>query len=241
MSFLLILLILAGLLAFGLKEWFQYKLGCAPQAVAFEVRQNLIRICNHFGRQGSFLDVGSAWGTNVLHLAKAVPEWQFDGVEKSPTPWLISQLRSALFRFKNYRLFLADAKTWPLADYDIIFVNISNSQLRLLHSRLKNYADAGTVVILLNKQFKDFPNHQEIEVDAQHKLHMYLLLPEMSETNDGLVDNADNATPEMPEPAVQMLDQDIAFVDPSPAQSHAPVPPAGLTLADMAAHIGAEK
>lgn len=241
MSFLLILLILIGLAGFGLKEWFQYKLGCAPRCISPELRQNLVRICQHFGKQGQFLDIGSAWGSTVLHMAKALPEWQFDGVEKSPTPWVVSQLRSAFFRFKNYRLFLADATRWPLAGYDIVFVNVGNSQLRLLHTRLKNYADAGTVVILLNKQFKDFPNHQEMVIDDKNKLHMYLLLPEIAQ--NAATPEVPNTAPVLEQPTAQTIEPELelAFVDPSPADSTAPVPPESLTLADMAAHIKAEK
>lgn len=146
MTTLLILFILFGLVGYGLKEYYQLKLGkpvSSPPAVINEIADFL----QQYAPSGRFLDMGSGWGTLVLALAKKLPEWDIDGVEASPTPWFISNIRSIGRSFSNYRFFIGRMEEQALQNYDVIYLHQSQRRIFAMLPRLVKALQTDTFIL----------------------------------------------------------------------------------------------
>src|SRR5688572_16932214 len=106
MTTILILFILIGLGLYGVKEYYQVKIGGKPHRtpgnIINAIAQTLQPPADEYqARGGRLLHLGSAYGDLVLGLARQLPLWQIDGVEQNPTPWILSNLRSVGKSFTN--------------------------------------------------------------------------------------------------------------------------------------------
>lgn len=161
MTFLLILFILIGLGLYGLKEYYQIKLGIVPQHTPPAALKSLTELLSRSAETGTLLDLGSGYGKRVLGLAKSLPDWDITGVEISPTPWIIASMMTVGKNFGNYRFFLSDPMTWALDDYDVIFVHQNQKTLRKWEAGIARRLQPGTLLIIYNQ---GLPRVKPIEV-----------------------------------------------------------------------------
>lgn len=173
MTFLLILLILIGLGLWGAQEYYQIKLGIKPTTTPPGVMAALADIMHDVGENGTFLDMGSGYGSLVLNLAKRAPEWHIVGLELSPTPWIISQMRSIGKNFGNYSFFLGDAHTWNLRNYDMIFINQNKRIVAQWETGLARRLLPGTLLVILNNKLPRIHTSSSIAVDDRNTLYLY--------------------------------------------------------------------
>jgi SAM-dependent methyltransferase len=178
MTFLLIVLIVTALCLYGLKEYYQVKLGTKPQTASLTAITALADVLERLNPNGGrFLDLGSGYGGLILNLAKRVPQWDYTGIEQSPTPWLISNFRSFGKNFRNYRFFLADAMTWPLKSYDVVFAYQDNAVLKRWENSLARRLPIGVVLICLNHKLPRARIAQTVTIDQKTVFYIYQRMP----------------------------------------------------------------
>lgn len=207
MTGLFILLILIGLGLYGLKEYYQIKLGSPPQQCSSEVVAGMMDLLDTYRDNGRLLNLGSGYGGVVLKLAQRFPDWQIDGVEQSPTPWLIANLRSIGKQNGNYRFHLSDTMTWRLQDYDIILVCQSKKQLYVWEPRFARHMTPGTLLIAVNTPLPRTRPNDAIVLNGGHRLFVYRkqaeqpapvpvvpvdIIPDIIETQQDVFEEADD-------------------------------------------------
>ncbi len=205
MQTLLILFIVIGLTLYGLQEYFQIKLGIRPRPTPSSVIDELARILQGLGDTGTFIDLGSGYGTLIFGLAKRLPGWEFIGVEQSPTPWLMSNLRSIGKNLGNYRFFIGDATMIPLRNYDVVYTNQNATILKKWESNLARRLEPGTLLFTLDSGLPRVKTLEKLTIDDVHTLYIYQkTLPQAAQ-----------AAPATPEAAAEV---------PAPEAAAAPLP-----------------
>jgi predicted O-methyltransferase YrrM len=173
MSTILILLILIGLVLYGLQEYFQIRLGIRPRQTPESVINHLVFMLQDMSETGSFIDLGSAYGATVFGLAKRLPGWELVGIERSPTPWILSQLRSVGKNFGNYRFYMEDAALVPLRNYDVVFMDQNTTIAKRWESGLARRLQPGTLLISLNAPLPRIRPINKVTIDNGQVLYLY--------------------------------------------------------------------
>jgi len=172
MTFLFIVLILIGLSLYGLKEYYQVKLGIVPQHTPPSVIKYLSDLLMRSSDSGTLLDLSSGYGKRVLSLARNLPNWDITGVEQSPTPWIIANIMTVGKNFGNYHFFMSDPMTWSLAEYDVIFIHQNEKTLRKWEASIARRLPPGTLLICYKNPL---PRIKPIEVmNPSADIHFYL-------------------------------------------------------------------
>ena len=173
MSTLIALLIFIGLVLYGLQEYYQIKLGVRPHRTPKPVINEVANILQSISETGGFIDLGSGYGTVIFGLAKLLPGWEFVGIEKSPTPWLIANFLSFGKNFGNYNFFIADAEAIPLKAYDVVFTDQNISVMKKWEASLARRLQPGMILISLDAPLPRIKPIDKITVDDVHTLYIY--------------------------------------------------------------------
>lgn len=166
------LLLLIALVGYGLKEYYQVKLKSSPHSTPIAIQNKIADILMDFSHTGRFLDLGSGWGGMVLNLAKQMPEWQVDGIEQSPTPWVVSNCRSTGKTFGNYRFFIGPMQRFHLKNYDVVYLNLPRETMNIMLPRLVRALQDDTLIISYPHPLPRIPNPDIITVD-HHRIYLY--------------------------------------------------------------------
>lgn len=173
MSGLIVLFALIALALYGLQEFYQIRLGIRPSPAPRAVIDELAHLLENNAPSGTFAELGSGYGGLIFNLAKRLPAWQFIGFEKSPTPWIIAQLRSVANNFGNYRFYIDDARDIQLRNYDVIFVDQNAAILKQWENGLARRLQPGTLLITLNAPLPRIKASSKTSVDGTHTLYFY--------------------------------------------------------------------
>lgn len=173
MTFLFIILILIGLTLYGLKEYYQVKLGYMPQKTPPGALTALAGLLERSTDMGVFLDLGSGYGDRVLNLAKRLPNWEIAGVENSPTPWILANLRTMGKNYSNYNFYLNDPTTWSLKEYNVIFVHQSEAILKRWETSIARRLQPGTLLITYQHPLPRVKPIDVIAINAQTTFYLY--------------------------------------------------------------------
>ena len=206
MTTLAILLILFVLTGYGLKEYYQLKMGkpvSAPPAVIDELAEFL----GQYSPSGRFIDLGSGWGSLVLKLAKRLPQWQIDGVEASPTPWFIANCRSVGTNTSNYRFFIGRMEKQMLQNYDVIFLHQPTRNLNPMLSKLGRALQSDSFVVTYPNPLPRLPDPDLLLSEKNDRIFLYRGVDALAFLN--------------PPPPPVTPAQDVP---PEPAQEPTPVP-----------------
>jgi hypothetical protein len=173
MTTLAILLILIVLGLYGLKEYYQIRTGVVPMTTPLGSVAYLAQLLERSAESGTFLQLGSGYGGCVLALAKYLPTWQVTGVEFSPTPWIVANLRTIGKNFGNYRFFLNDATLWPLKDYTVIFLHQSAAITKQWEASIARRLQPGTLFISYNQPLPRIKPIETMTINPQTTLYIY--------------------------------------------------------------------
>jgi predicted O-methyltransferase YrrM len=173
MTTLAILLILIALGLYGLKEYYQIKTGVVLQHTPEASVTYLSQILERSTDSGTFVQLGSAYGGCVIRLAKLLPTWQITGVEFSPTPWIVANLRTIGKNFGNYRFFLNDPTQWPLKDYSVVFIHQDPKIVKQWEAAIARRLQPGTLLISYNAPLPRIKPIETLVVNPQTTLYVY--------------------------------------------------------------------
>ena len=173
MIFLLTLLIVIVLVLYGLQIHFEIKLGMKPQRTPEATVAYIAQLLERSAESGLMLNLSSGYGGAVFELAKRLPAWEITGVERSPTPWIVANMRSIGKNYGNYRFFLKDPLQWPLRDYNVIFLNQSPKIIKQWEATLARRLQPGTLFITYNAPLPRIKPIEVITVNPTAKLYIY--------------------------------------------------------------------
>lgn len=180
---LLIFIIIIALGLYGLNEYYKIRLGVThiktPKG-AMESLANLIEDTNI--EEGRLLHLGSGTGGFVLGMARRLPNWDIIGVEQSPTPWVLANLRTIGNQLKNYRFYLDDTIQWPLKNYDIIFLSHDEKTLRRWEQSLARRLQPESLLISYNNKLPRIAPSNTITIDQNTTFYVYQRRPAVVET-----------------------------------------------------------
>lgn len=174
------------------------KLGIGPQGSPKQISNELISLCKDLNASGNILDVGSGWGSMLIPMAKALPDWNFFGIERSPTPWFISQLRTAKNNSGNINLFLGDAAKFRYRGYDIIYLNVHKKLLNEITPPLLRNIERGSLVVTYRNQIDGLNAFNTITVKddrgMNRQVYLYANVAEGEKTSPNNIKVEENST-----------------------------------------------
>jgi len=173
MTTLFILLILIALGLYALKEWYQIKTGVKPVTTPLGSVTYLAQLFERSADSGTFLQLGAGYGGLILALAKLLPTWEVTGVEYSPTPWIVANMRTIGKNFGNYRFFLNDPTQWPLKDYTVVFIHQDPKIIKQWEASIAKRLQPGTLLISYNNPLPRIKPIETITVNPQTTLYVY--------------------------------------------------------------------
>ncbi len=223
MGSLIILILIVVLFLWGLKEYYEMKLGISPEASPRQVANELISLCKDIDSSGNFLDVGSGWGSMLIPMAQALPDWTFYGIEKSPTPWFVSQFKTMRNNFGNVNLFLGDAEKFRYRGYDIIYLNVPKKLINEITPALLRNIDRGSLVVTYRNKIDGIEAFNSINLKdprgVERQVHLYANVnlgakPDESDTQQEVSSDKSSDT-EMHESNVQSTQSETKIPEPS--------------------------
>lgn len=210
MTFLFILIFGIALFLYGLKEYYQVKLGRKPQPTPEATIAYLAQLIEQSAETGNFLDLSSGYGSVVFGLASRLPTWEVTGVEQSPTPWIVSNLRSIGKNFGNYRFFLKDPTGWSLRNYNVIFLNQDQKVTRQWEAGIARRLQPGTLFISYNSPLPRVKPIDTLTVSPTTKLYIYQKpIPTEVAPPPLPIEPVDNTVPPQPAPVPPLTPQEV--------------------------------
>jgi SAM-dependent methyltransferase len=105
------------------------------------------------------IDIGSGLGGMAMHLAKARPLAQVEGIELAPVPWLVSRLRARLSGSRA-SFVRGDYEKLDFGDYDLVFAYLSPAAMPGLWAKAK--AEMQNSSLLVSYEF-EIPAGQSVK------------------------------------------------------------------------------
>lgn len=93
------------------------------------------------------VDIGSGLGDLIMHLARAMPESRFVGIEIAPLPWILSRWRARIRGVGNAAFEWGDYETLDFAQYDIVFAYLSPAAMESLWQKASREMLPGSVLM----------------------------------------------------------------------------------------------
>ena len=171
---LLLFFTIIALGLYGLYEYYKIKLGIIHKKMpkgAIEALANIIEDTN--AESGRMVELGSGFGGFVIGIAHRLPGWDVVGVEQSPTPWLLANLRTIGKKHLNYRFFLSDPILWPLKNYDIVFIHNDEKLLKKWEQSLGRRLQPDTLLITMNHRLPRVNHVNMIQADPATSFYIY--------------------------------------------------------------------
>ncbi|HEU4851595.1 MAG TPA: class I SAM-dependent methyltransferase [Telluria sp.] len=95
------------------------------------------------GRSLRIIDIGSGFGGFSLKLASQHPDWQVNGIELAPLPWLVSRLRALGSRARFLR---GDYASLDFSSYDAVFAYLSPAAMPALWEKASREMRPGSLL-----------------------------------------------------------------------------------------------
>lgn len=134
-------------------------------------------------RQGTrFVDLGAGIGSTIAPLARALPQWSFDGIENAPASWWIGRLRTRQIDNAHWRL--SDLWQTPLADYDVAYAFLSPAPMPDLWDKIQQEMKPGSLFISNSFAIPEIEPDEIFELDDSRQTRLYCYLIPGSPTNE---------------------------------------------------------
>lgn len=93
------------------------------------------------------LELGAGWGALLFRLARRYPDVPVIGIELSPVPWAILQLRRRLGHYPNVRVLRRDFFREPFEQAAMVVCFLYPSCMRRLRGKFERELNAGALVL----------------------------------------------------------------------------------------------
>ncbi|RMG45239.1 MAG: class I SAM-dependent methyltransferase [Candidatus Dadabacteria bacterium] len=95
----------------------------------------------------TMLDIGCGFSGLLFYLSKRFPEGKFTGVEIGPVPYLLSKLKTIVFRPKNVEILFKDFWKMDFSSYDVIYAFLAPGPMERLWQKVKSEMKPGSIFI----------------------------------------------------------------------------------------------
>lgn len=128
------------------------------------------------------LDVGSGTGSFALTLARLRPDWQIEGIETAPAPFILSKLLSR--HLGNLAFHRGDFWKHPLDDYDLVYAFLSPVPMPKLWHKARREMKPGSLLVSNSFDIPDQCADEVIAVDDRRGTRLYIYrIPETKAKN----------------------------------------------------------
>jgi hypothetical protein len=97
--------------------------------------------------RGSYVDLGSGWGTLVVALARKYPNKQVVGYELSWLPWLVSFIRKTIYQLDNLTIYRSDFRKEDIRNSSVLFCYLFPKGMVSLNEKLTREVTTDVVII----------------------------------------------------------------------------------------------
>jgi SAM-dependent methyltransferase len=118
------------------------------------------------------LDIGSGTGSFALTLARLRPDWQIEGIETAPAPYVLSRFLAR--RLANLRFTRGDFWRHPLGDYDLVYAFLSPVPMPDLWRKARREMRPGSLLISNSFDIPDQCADEVIAVDDRRGTRLYI-------------------------------------------------------------------
>ena len=131
----------------------------------------LAELLQERNNSGHFSDLGAGIGSTVVPLARALPNWQFSGVENAPASWWIGRLRTR--KLTNTTWLLSDFWQTPLGNYDVAYAFLSPAPMPSLWTKIEHEMKPGSLFISNSFPVPDVDPDEIFELDDPRQTRLY--------------------------------------------------------------------
>lgn len=117
------------------------------------------------------VDLGSGTGSFIAHLARLRPDWQVEGVESAPLPFLLSRWRTR--KQANAVALRGDLWSHPLGDADIVYAFLSPVPMADLWRKARREMKPGSWLISNSFEVPAMDATEVIRVGDRRDTHLY--------------------------------------------------------------------
>jgi hypothetical protein len=149
-SILIVASTLLVVLSIVYKSW---RNGISPMPSSSQARQVVANEVNQIAKTGTIIDIGSGFGTLVLHLAQHCSEWKIIGIENSPIPLWISRIVARItsklkgISLSSVKLMRGNLYSYNYEGIDVIVCYLYPGAMKQLEGIFKHRLLPGTTII----------------------------------------------------------------------------------------------
>jgi|694.fasta_scaffold57634_4 hypothetical protein len=121
--------------------------GISPMPSSIKVKKILFSQALPIQVKGPILELGSAWGSLAIPLAKRYPKTRVIGYETSPIPYWISRLLAFLLQLKNLTLVKQDFFEADFGNAALILCYLYPGAMKKLKLKFEKELMPGTIII----------------------------------------------------------------------------------------------
>ena len=123
---------------------------------------------------GPIIDLGSGWGTFVIHIAKRYPQRQIVGYELSVLPWLMSKFLKNILGLKNLTLHRQDFYNANLSAASVLVCYLFPEAMDKINNKLLLEQPDVDFLISNNFALPSWQSYKVIQLDDFYKSPIYL-------------------------------------------------------------------
>jgi hypothetical protein len=127
-------------------------------------------------REGSIYELGAAWGSLAVPLARAFPDRRIIAYELSTIPWLFLLLRVRVSGLKNIEVVRRDFFRDDLAKAAVVVCYLYPSSMVRLSTKLRSELIPGTLVVSNTFALPGWVAEQKSQLKDLYRTKIYLFI-----------------------------------------------------------------
>ncbi len=147
MTFILVALLVATLISCLSIFYTTLVSGISPMPTSRSVKNILLKLLATHQAGNKVYELGSGWGTLVFPIAREFPHHQVTGLERSPIPYLYSQLVNRILQRKNITFIHTNFFNQSFAETDTVVCYLCTGLMSRLKEKLEKELAVGALVV----------------------------------------------------------------------------------------------
>jgi hypothetical protein len=133
--------------------YMSWRNGISPMPSSTHARQVVVNEVKQLGKPGTLVDIGSGFGTLVMHIAQQCPEWKIIGLENSPIPLWMSRIAARItskikgISLNGVKLMKGNVYSYSYEEIDAIVCYLYPGAMKKLKGIFERRLPSGTTII----------------------------------------------------------------------------------------------
>ena len=150
------------------------KNGISPMPTGLRVRRSLLNAMAELEPAGLVVDLGSAWGTLALSVARRFPMCRVLGYENSPVPFAVARLLQVVCSTDGLKFERRDFFDVSFEDADGVICYLYSGAMARLKSKFESELRPGAWVVSHTFAVPDWKPEREVVVDDLYRTKIYV-------------------------------------------------------------------